>query len=132
VPRRLAVAALLALALLPSYLRVRAAHPEPPRACVPEGRGAPPRTWIGCAGDEGPPRELTGRERLALGMTLDVNAAVADDLALVPGLSARVAAALVAERARGGPYATVDDLLRVRGIGPARLERARPFLSCGR
>jgi competence protein ComEA len=132
VPRRLAVAALLALALVPSYLRVRAARPEPPPACVPEGRGAPPRAWIGCAADDGPPRELTGRERLGLGMPLDVNAAAAEDLALVPGLSARVAAALVAERARGGPYATVDDLLRVRGIGPARLERARPFLSCGR
>jgi competence protein ComEA len=129
---RLAIVALLALTLVPSALRAFAARPVPPRRCVPEGRGIEPRIWIGCAGDEGPPRGLFGPERLVLGLRVDVNAAAVDDLAAVPGLSPRLAAAIVAERARAGPYEDLDGLLRVRGIGPARLERARPHLECGR
>jgi competence protein ComEA len=108
-----------------------AARPSPPRTCSPDGRGTPPRAWIGCAGDEGPRRDLSGRERLAVGLPIDVNAASADDLSWVPGLNARLAEAVVAERERGGPYSAVDGLLRVRGIGSARLERARPHLACG-
>ena len=131
-PRRFALVALLVLALVPSAFRAFAARPAPPRRCVPEGRGIEPRIWIGCAGDDGPPRGLSGRERLVLGLRIDLNAAAVDDLAAVPGLSPRLAAAIVAERARAGPYDTVDGLLRVRGIGPARLERARPHLECGR
>jgi DNA uptake protein ComE-like DNA-binding protein len=87
---------------------------------------------LACAGDDGPPRDLTGRERLLVGLPIDVNAAGADDLAAVPGFTPRVAAEVVAERGRGGPYRDLGDLLRVRGIGPARLERARPHLACGR
>lgn len=131
VPRRLALLAALALTFVPAALRVLAAIPAPPRPCAPEGRGVPPRIWVGCAGDDGPRRDLTGRERLAFGLPVDVNAATAEDLAGIPGLTARVAQEVVAERARAGPYRSLDDLLRVRGIGPARLERARPHLACG-
>jgi competence protein ComEA len=131
-PRRLALFALFALSLSPAAIRALAARPAPDRACAPEGRGAAPRQWVGCAGDGGPPRDLSGRERLAFGLPVDVNAAAADDLADIPGLSARLAAAIVLERGRGGPFGSVEDLLRVRGMGPARLERARPHLSCGR
>lgn len=89
----------------------------------------PPRGWIGCASDPGPSRPLAGRERLLVGLPVDVNAASAEDLADVPGLSARLAAEVIADRARRGPFAAVDDLIRVRGIGPARLAQARPFLA---
>jgi len=88
----------------------------------------PPRHWIGCAADPGPRRELDGRERLVLGLPLDLNRASAAELALVPGLSPRLGEAVVADRERRGPFASVHDLERVKGIGPARLGRARPHL----
>lgn len=66
------------------------------------------------------------------GLPVDVNRASPEDLASVPGLGARLAVEVVAERARHGPYASPDDLIRVRGIGPARLARARAFLVTGR
>jgi competence protein ComEA len=124
--RALARLLLLLLVLLPSLLRNGSAPPE--RPCIPEGRGTPPRHWLGCATDPGPARELTGEERLALGLPLDVNRATARELAWVPGLTVALAAELVADRVERGPFSGVAAIDRVRGIGPKRLERARSYL----
>ncbi len=120
--RTLALLLALAALLVPSVLRNRA---ESPRSCPPEGRGTPPRHWIGCPADPGPRRDLLPDERLALGLAIDLNAADERALAFVPGLSPRLARAVVEHRAARGPFATVDDLLGVKGIGPGRLEKAR-------
>lgn len=128
-PARIALALVAAAALLPSALRAQR-RPEPPALrCEPQGRGTPPRHWIGCAADEGPGRGLTGGERLLLGLPVELNRATAGELALVPGLSPRLAAEVVADRERRGPFREVGELLRVRGVGPARLGRARPHLA---
>lgn len=130
--RRLALPLVLLAALLPAAARLLLARPAPARQCRPEGRGDPPRHWVGCAADPGAPRALDGRERLALGLPLDLNRATADELALVPGLSRRLAEAIVADRTGRGPYADVEELTRARGIGPARLARARAHLEVER
>ncbi len=131
-PRRLALALACLSTLIPAWARVAARRPRPAPPCVPAGRGEPPRHWIGCAGDPGPPRDLTGPERLLAGVPIDVNGATPEDLAAVPGLSPRLAVEVVRDRAARGPFADVDDLIRVRGIGPGRLARARPFLATRR
>jgi competence protein ComEA len=128
VPHRLALAAALALVLAAPRLRSAVELPPQVRACAPEGRGAPPRHWLGCAVDPGPPRALAGDERLLLGLPLDLNAAEARELAFVPGLSPRLAAEVVADRAARGAFGRVEDLERVRGVGPKRLARARAHL----
>jgi competence protein ComEA len=53
---------------------------------------------------------------------VDVNRATAEELDALPGVGPATAAAIVAERERNGPFLTVDELTRVRGIGPAKLE----------
>lgn len=127
-PARLALPLVAALSLLPAALRFLR-RPEPPvPPCAAEGRGTPPRHWIGCAADPGTRRELTGGERLLLGLPLDPNRATAGELALVPGLSPRLAAELVADRERRGPFLRVEEVERVRGIGPGRMAKARPHL----
>ena len=130
--RRLAPVVLLLLLLAPTALRLAAdASPSRPRDCEPEGRGVPPEHWIGCRGDPGPPRPLTGPELVLLGRPVDLNAATAEDLAAVPGIGGALAPAVVADREARGPFPAVEALRRVRGIGPARMERARPWLSVG-
>lgn len=126
---RLALMALLALALVPSLWRQLGPLPYRERACQPEGRGVPPHHWVGCRGDPGPRRDLSGRERVLLGLPLDPNRASAEDLAAVPGLSPGLAAEIVADRDRRGPFDRVESLERVRGIGPARMARASAFLA---
>jgi competence protein ComEA len=128
-PLRSALLLLCLAALAPALLRRELLRPAPTRSCTPEGRGEPPRHWAGCAADGGARRELSGQERLVLGLPIDLNRASAADLEMVPGLSERLAAAVVADRAARGPFATAEELLRVRGIGPARLARALPHLT---
>lgn len=127
--RRLALAAVLLAALGARPLWRLVETPPPPRDCATEGRGSAPRGWLGCAADAGPGRALEGDERLALGLPVDPNLADARSLAFVPGLSRRLGAEIVRHREAHGPFAAVEDLLRVRGIGPKRLAKARPHLA---
>ena len=55
----------------------------------------------------------------------NVNTAPSEDLELLPGVGPSLAQRIV----QGRPYNTVDDLLRVNGIGPATLEHLRPFVT---
>jgi competence protein ComEA len=119
---------LLGLLAVPPGLRVLAGRPAPARPCSGEGRGQLPRHWLGCAADPGPPRALADEERLLLGLPLDPNTASARALAFVPGLSPRLAEAVVEERAARGPFTSVEDLRRVMGVGPGRLGQARAAL----
>ena len=130
--RRLALAVVCLATLSPALLRALASAPASVATCSPAGKGEPPRHWIGCAGDPGPRRDLTGTECLMAGVAIDLNGATPEDLAVVPGLSARLAIEVVRDRAIGGAFRSVDDLVRVRGIGPGRLARARPFLAIRR
>ena len=68
---------------------------------------------------------------LVVGLPIDINTAGEDALVAVPGIGPGRAAAIVAERKSGGPYGSVDDLVRVRGIGPPTVETLRPFLTAG-
>lgn len=60
---------------------------------------------------------------------VDPNRADADGLQRLPGVGAATAAAIIAARDTGGPFRSADDLLRVRGIGPAKLAAMRAHLS---
>ena len=74
-------------------------------------------------------RRGAGVMALALGlaasgevMAVDVNAATADQLDGLKGIGPKTASLIVAERTRGGPFESLQDLSeRVRGLGPKRL-----------
>jgi competence protein ComEA len=61
---------------------------------------------------------------------IDLNTANESQLDTLPGIGPATAKAIVDERARrGGRFTSVDDLLNVRGIGPAKLEQLRPLVT---
>lgn len=62
---------------------------------------------------------------------IDVNRATAAELDALPGIGAAKAAAIVAERERGGIFKREEDLLRVKGIGPKLLEKMKSFIVLG-
>ena len=70
---------------------------------------------------------LRGPARLLFGLRLDPNRADATSLETLPGIGPARAAAIVAERQRR-PFASLEALTRVRGIGPGTLEALRPWL----
>jgi competence protein ComEA len=61
--------------------------------------------------------------------TVDLNAATAADLESLPGVGPATAAAILAHRDQHGPFSSVDELIEVRGIGPAKLEAIRPLVT---
>ena len=62
------------------------------------------------------------------GETIDPNVAGDVELDRLPGVGAARALRIVQEREEHGPFTSVEDLARVPGIGPASVERLRPFL----
>ncbi len=62
----------------------------------------------------------------ASGGLVNINAADADTLMELPGVGEATARAIIESREQLGPFTSVDDLLRVNGIGEKKLERIRP------
>ena len=74
---------------------------------------------------------LAGRPASA-GDAVDINAATADELAAaISGVGIKKAMAIIAYREENGPFATIDDLTRVRGIGSVTVDSNRERLSVG-
>jgi competence protein ComEA len=60
---------------------------------------------------------------------VNVNTATETQLEDLPGIGPTLAAAIVAERERNGPFRSADDLTRVHGIGDGRLAQLRDFVA---
>ncbi len=69
-----------------------------------------------------------GTPPLLCGEKLDVNAVTARELADLPGIGPSIAAAIVEDRAVNGPFASVDDLDRVTGVGPKTVAKLSAWL----
>ena len=59
---------------------------------------------------------------------VDLNQASAAELDGLPGIGPATAAAIVEHREQNGPFASVEDLEAVRGIGPAKLDALRDLV----
>ena len=94
-----AAARALALALLPVH--------HGPRGRQRPGRTAP-------AGDLG---------------VVNVNAATAEELSLLPGVGPTKAQAIIRYRTEHGAFKRVEDLSQVKGIGEKQLEKLRPHVA---
>lgn len=63
------------------------------------------------------------------GGVIDLNRASAVELESLPGIGPALAKRIVEYRAREGPFRQVEDLLKVKGVGPKLLARIRPYLT---
>ncbi len=59
---------------------------------------------------------------------VDINTATAEDLQKIPGIGEALARRIIEFRKEHGRFEKVDNLLNVRGIGVASLEKLRPFV----
>lgn len=99
------------------------------------------RLWVPSLGEDGSPDVVSstapgagpggvgaGGGRGARDAGVDVNTAGAEALQSLPGIGPSLAAAIIDDRERFGSFARIDDLDRVAGIGPSKLEQLRPFV----
>jgi competence protein ComEA len=73
---------------------------------------------------------LAAKRSLGSGERIDLNRATVVELMRLPGVGKKRAEAIVAHRARR-PFARVDDVVAVKGIGPAWVSRVKGNLSVG-
>jgi competence protein ComEA len=59
---------------------------------------------------------------------VDVNKAEVPELIQLPGIGNTLAERIVESRQKDGPFADLDDLRRVKGIGEKTFARLRPYL----
>ncbi len=61
-------------------------------------------------------------------LAVNLNTATAQQLELLPGIGPALAQRIIEERARRGSFKSVDDLDKVKGIGPRTLAKLRPLV----
>jgi len=71
-------------------------------------------------------RARQAAERLELDARVELNAASAAELQLLPGIGPTLAERIVADRDDVGPFASVEELQRVPGIGPKTVAGLAP------
>ena len=114
------------LCLIPGTLRMLWGSPEAAEPLPSCSRAAfRVEDRIDCTKGE----PLSSREALWMGVLLDLNTVEAPALEVVPGIGPALSARIVADREAHGPFAHLDDVIRVRGVGPRTLERMRPFVT---
>ena len=72
--------------------------------------------------------DLDHAERLEVNFQVDLNRADWPELTLLPGIGPALAQRIVISRKNEGRFAHANELMRVKGIGPGRLARVRPYL----
>lgn len=83
------------------------------------------RVELGPSGCRRIPGGMRAPSRLLRGLAVDINRASAAELQLLDGIGPALSAAIIADREANGRFTSVDDLQRVRGVGPATIERLR-------
>ena len=88
-----------------------------------EDAEAPPTSGASSAGTD-----ISGAAAGATGAPIDLNSADAAALDTLPGVGPSTAQKIIADRESNGPFTTVEDLGRVSGIGPKRLEQLKDLV----
>jgi competence protein ComEA len=99
---------------------------EPPPPGTAEAR-AEDKTKLTSPKKEKPSGKGKKEEALA-GQIINVNRAGLSELQKLPGIGAKLSQRIVDERGKR-PFASVNELRRVSGIGPKTLEKIRPFVA---
>jgi competence protein ComEA len=91
------------------------------------------RVYVPHQGEDPPPEpagpaSASGASGAEAGTPVDLNRATSTDLEALPGVGPATAAAILEHRSRIGAFTSVEQLIEVRGIGPAKLEQLRPLV----
>ena len=59
---------------------------------------------------------------------VSINTATAEEITIIPGIGPAISSRIVEYREKYGKFSTVDSLLKVKGIGPVKLEKMREYV----
>ncbi len=84
--------------------------------------------WLARGGVSGRLIEIDRASPHSVRFQVDINEADWPELTVLPRIGETLARRIVESRDAEGPFADLDQLQRVRGIGPKTLEQIRPYL----
>ena len=90
-----------------------------------EARTHPPQARAVAPGPSAPAHEA---QALVEGRHIDPNRATAEELELLPSVGPSLARRIVSDREQHGPFRTLRELRRVKGIGEKTLKKLEPWL----
>ncbi len=102
----------------------RQARPE----LVTANQPAADRPAAGSTG-QAAPRGQSEPPASSIASRINLNTATAKELESLPGIGPAIAARIVEDREKAGLYSTLEQLDRVKGIGPKTIERLRALVS---
>lgn len=109
---------------------VETVHAPPSRAQPARVQAEPlPRTEQQASPEEAVHEDQQVSASDSIAVRIAVNTASASELDLLPGIGPVYAERIVAEREANGPFTSIDDLQRVRGIGPKTAAKLEPLVS---
>lgn len=118
--------------MLPSIVPFGAAGGSLPLTGLASDGSTPLASGLLSAPEDAPepvPAKAPAIPKTALTNVVNLNTAGAEELCTLPGIGPAKAQAILDFRAQHGPFAAVDDLLQVKGIGPKTLDKLRARLS---
>jgi competence protein ComEA len=86
--------------------------------------------WARLSGWGMQPIEIEHLQPRAFDYKIDINTANWVEWAQLEGVGEVLAERIVADREQNGPFQNIDELRRVKGIGPKTLDKLRPWLKC--
>lgn len=86
---------------------------------------------MGAAGSPGIPGATPSALASAVSdsLRINVNKATAKELEQLPRIGPVISGRIIEYRTKNGPFKSVEDLVKVKGIGAKTLERIRPFIT---
>lgn len=89
--------------------------------------------WIivPAVGEAPPPADTTEGMVIPDGTLININTATAAQLETLPGIGPGKAEAIIAHRNEHGPFATIEDIMLVSGIGETTFASIQPHITAG-
>ena len=72
--------------------------------------------------------ELTSFHKITLGIPVSINTESLEGLTAVPGIGPKLAELVIRERESIGGFKSLDEIMSVKGIGPALFAKISPYL----
>jgi competence protein ComEA len=85
--------------------------------------------WVRASKWNTAPIEIEHVDHQTIEFKIEINSATWVEWNQLDGIGDSLARRIVDDREQNGPFQSVDDLRRVKGIGPKTLERLRPWLT---
>jgi comEA protein len=63
--------------------------------------------------------------------SININTATKEELLVLPGIGEQYADRIILSREDSGKFQTIEEIMRVRGIGKKTLEKIRPYITVG-